>query len=127
VLGSQELADQVSKLSIDIYKAARDFAYARGIIIADTKFEFGIDRSTSPPTVVLIDEVLTPDSSRFWDKSTYEVGRPQGSLDKQYLRDWLTSSGLKAKDGVAMTEEVVEQTAKGYAEAYERLTGKKWV
>jgi phosphoribosylaminoimidazole-succinocarboxamide synthase len=75
----------------------------------------------------LIDEVLTPDSSRFWDKSTYEVGRSQGSLDKQYLRDWLTSSGLKGKDGVAMTPEVVEQTGKGYAEAYERLTGKKWV
>ncbi|KAE9964110.1 hypothetical protein BLS_008644 [Venturia inaequalis] len=127
VLNSQDLADQISALSLKIYKAARDYAYERGIIIADTKFEFGLDKSTSPPTVVLIDEVLTPDSSRFWDKEKYEVGRGQESLDKQYLRDWLTSEGLKGKDGVAMTEEVAKKTGEGYGKAYERLTGKKWV
>lgn len=75
----------------------------------------------------MIDEVLTPDSSRFWDKEKYEVGRGQESLDKQYLRDWLTSEGLKGKDGVAMTEEVAKKTGEGYGKAYERLTGKKWV
>lgn len=74
----------------------------------------------------MIDEVLTPDSSRFWDKEKYEVGRGQESLDKQYLRDWLISEGLKGKDGVAMTEEVAKKTGEGYREAYERLTGKKW-
>lgn len=122
----QDYADQVEKLSLQIYTAARDYALSRGVIIADTKFEFGLDESTSPPSVVLIDEVLTPDSSRFWAESKYEVGRSQESLDKQYLRDWLTSNGLQGKNGVAMTEEVVEQTRKGYVEAYERLTGKKW-
>jgi phosphoribosylaminoimidazole-succinocarboxamide synthase len=74
----------------------------------------------------LIDEVLTPDSSRFWPLDEYEVGRGQVSYDKQYLRDWLTSSGLKGKDGVAMPEEVVQETASKYREAYEKLTGKKW-
>jgi phosphoribosylaminoimidazole-succinocarboxamide synthase len=75
----------------------------------------------------LIDEVLTPDSSRFWDAAKYEVGRSQASLDKQYLRDWLIDSGLRGKDGVEMPQEVVEMTFKGYKEAYERLTEKKWV
>jgi len=77
--------------------------------------------------VVLIDEVLTPDSSRFWDAAKYEVGRSQESLDKQFLRDWLTKEGLKGKEGVSMTDEVVKRTRDGYIEAYERLTGQKWV
>jgi D-alanine-D-alanine ligase-like ATP-grasp enzyme len=122
----QDYADQVAALSIQIYNAGRDYAAERGIIIADTKFEFGLDESTSPPSVVLIDEVLTPDSSRFWDAAKYEVGRSQESLDKQYLRDWLIKEGLKGKQGVSMTEEVVKQTRLGYIEAYERLTGTKW-
>jgi phosphoribosylaminoimidazole-succinocarboxamide synthase len=75
---------------------------------------------------VLIDEVLTPDSSRFWDSSKYEVGRSQDSLDKQYLRDWLTESGYKGKEGVSMTQEVVERTRQGYATAYSLLTGQTW-
>jgi phosphoribosylaminoimidazole-succinocarboxamide synthase len=75
---------------------------------------------------VLIDEVLTPDSSRFWDSSKYEVGRSQDSLDKQYLRDWLTKSGLKGKEGVSMTQEVVEKTREGYVAAYNLLTGQTW-
>jgi phosphoribosylaminoimidazole-succinocarboxamide synthase len=82
-----EYAEKISLLSLEIYRAAQEYAAERGIIIADTKFEFGLDESTSPPSVVLIDEVLTPDSSRFWDAAKYEVGRPQESLDKQYLRD----------------------------------------
>jgi len=123
----QNYADQIEKLSVDIYTKARDYAAERGIIIADTKFEFGLDESTSPPSIILIDEVLTPDSSRFWATSKYEVGRPQESLDKQYLRDWLTKGGYKGKEGVSMNEEVVEITRKGYIEAWERLTGKKWV
>jgi phosphoribosylaminoimidazole-succinocarboxamide synthase len=74
----------------------------------------------------LIDEVLTPDSSRFWDRSKYEVGRSQDSLDKQPLRDWLTKSGLKGKEDVAMTQEVVERTRQGYLAAYEIITGNTW-
>lgn len=70
--------------------------------------------------------MLTPDSSRFWPKDKYEVGRGQSSYDKQYLRDWLTNSGLKGKDGVSMPEEVVKETASKYREAYEKITGEKW-
>ena len=109
-----------------MYSAARDYAAERGIIIADTKFELGLDESTSPSTIILIDEVLTPDSSRFWSADKYEAGRGQESLDKQYLRDWLTSNGLKGKDGVKMPEDVVTRTRAGYLEAYERLSGEKW-
>ncbi|EON63626.1 phosphoribosylaminoimidazole-succinocarboxamide synthase [Coniosporium apollinis CBS 100218] len=119
----QDYADQIRDLSLRIYSAARDYALERGIIIADTKFEFALDESTSPHSVVLVDEVLTPDSSRFWDKEKYEVGRPQDSLDKQYLRDWLTENKLKGKESVEMPREVAERTARGYREAYERLTG----
>jgi hypothetical protein len=113
-------------LSLDLYSAARDYAAERGIIIADTKFEFGLDESTSPPSVILIDEVLTPDSSRFWDSSKYQVGRSQDSLDKQVLRDWLTDNGLKGRQGVVIPNDVVQKTRKGYLEAFERLTGLKW-
>ena len=70
--------------------------------------------------------MLTPDSSRFWPKDKYEVGKGQSSYDKQYLRDWLTNSGLKGKDGVSMTEEVANETASKYREAYEKITGEKW-
>jgi len=122
----QEYADKIAALSLQIYTAARDYATERGIIIADTKFEFGLDESADPPEVVLIDEVLTPDSSRFWNAAKYEVGRSQDSLDKQVLRDWLIKNGLKGKDGVAMPPEVVQRTRDGFVEAYERLTGKKW-
>jgi len=103
---------------------AHDYAQARGILIADTKFEFGIDPATGD--IVLVDEVLTPDSSRFWPADKYEVGKGQSSYDKQYLRDWLTSSGLKGKEGVAMPEEVVAETSRKYREAYHLLTGKEW-
>lgn len=122
----QDVADKVAELSLKLYTAARDYAAERGIIIADTKFELGLDESTTPPSIILIDEVLTPDSSRFWSADKYEVGRGQESLDKQYLRDWLTSNGQKGKEGVAMPEDVATRTRAGYLEAYERITGEKW-
>lgn len=114
-----------NKLTPSPLNQARDYAEPRGIIIADTKFEFGLDPVSSE--IVLIDEVLTPDSSRFWPKDDYEVGRAQSSYDKQYLRDWLTKSGLKGKEGVSMPEEVVLETAKKYREAFEMITGGEWV
>jgi phosphoribosylaminoimidazole-succinocarboxamide synthase len=94
----------------------------RGIIIADTKFEFGLDESTDE--VVLVDEVLTPDSSRFWPKQNYETGKSQESFDKQFLRDFLVQTGLKGKEGVIMPEYVVELTGEKYREAFAILTGK---
>ena len=82
----QAYADQIEQLSLELYQTANAYAAERGIIIADTKFEFGLDESTTPAAVVLIDEVLTPDSSRFWSADRYEIGRGQESYDKQYLR-----------------------------------------
>lgn len=79
-------ANQIRELSLQLYEKAHAYAAGRGIILADTKFEFALDESTEPPTVVLIDEVLTPDSSRFWPADKYELGRSQESFDKQYLR-----------------------------------------
>lgn len=98
---------------------AHAYALSRGIIIADTKFEFGLDPVTNE--LILIDEVLTPDSSRCWPKEQYEVGKAQSSYDKQYLRDWLTREGLKGKEGVAMPEAVVRETERKYREAMEML------
>jgi phosphoribosylaminoimidazole-succinocarboxamide synthase len=118
-------AQKIEDLAIKLYTTARDYAAGRGIIIADSKFEFGLDEETDE--VVLVDEVLTPDSSRFWPADKYEIGREQMSYDKQYLRDWLTSEGLKGKQGVKMPEEVVKKTAEKYREAFEKLTGQKWV
>ncbi|KAH8748026.1 phosphoribosylaminoimidazole-succinocarboxamide synthase-like protein [Hyaloscypha finlandica] len=118
-------AQKIEDLAIKLYTSARDYAAERGIIIADSKFEFGLDEESDE--VVLVDEVLTPDSSRFWPADKYEIGREQMSYDKQYLRDWLTSEGLKGKQGVKMPEEVVNKTAEKYREAFEKLTGQKWV
>jgi len=117
-------AEKVKQLSLKIYGIAREYAEQRGIIIADTKFEFAVDEVTDE--VVLVDEVLTPDSSRFWDREKYGVGRGQESLDKQFLRDWLTKEGLKGKEGIDMTDEVVHRTRDGYVKAFEMLTGRKW-
>lgn len=118
----QKHAKRIEELSLQIYKVAKEYAKAQKIIIADTKFEFGLDEETDE--VVLIDEVLTPDSSRFWPAETYAVARSQDSFDKQYLRDWLTSNGLKGQEGVSMPEEVVSGTQAKYEEAFEMLTGK---
>lgn len=113
-------AARIEELALQIYETARDYAMEKGIIIADTKFEFGLDESTDE--VVLVDEILTPDSSRFWSRDTYAVGRGQDSFDKQYLRDWLTREGLKGKGGVKMAEDVVIVTSRKYEQAFRILT-----
>nr|P50124.1 RecName: Full=Phosphoribosylaminoimidazole-succinocarboxamide synthase; AltName: Full=SAICAR synthetase [Cyberlindnera jadinii]BAA04175.1 phosphoribosylaminoimidazolesuccinocarboxamide synthetase [Cyberlindnera jadinii]prf//2006225A phosphoribosylaminoimidazolesuccinocarboxamide synthetase [Cyberlindnera jadinii] len=119
----KELADKIGKVAVELYSKAKGYAAGRGIIIADTKFEFGLDDDNE---LVLVDEVLTPDSSRFWNAKTYEVGKGQDSYDKQFLRDWLTSNGLAGKEGVSMTEDIATRSRVKYVEAYEALTGKKW-
>ncbi|KAH8149275.1 uncharacterized protein LAJ45_06815 [Morchella importuna] len=122
-LVGEKYAKQIEELALALYTKARDYAAERGIIIADTKFEFGLDENDR---VVLVDEVLTPDSSRFWLASKYEVGKGQESYDKQYLRDWLTSNGVNGKPGIEMPADVAKNTSLKYLEAYELLTGKKW-
>lgn len=117
----KEICDKVAVKAVELYTNARDYAKTRGIILADTKFEFGI---TDDGELVLVDEVLTPDSSRFWNAKDYKIGQSQDSYDKQFLRDWLTSNGLNGKDGVAIPEDIVKQTSAKYLEAFEALTGK---
>ena len=118
----QDLATQASDLSLKIYKAGRDYARQRGIIIADTKFEFGL----SDGKLILIDEVLTPDSSRFWPADQYQPGKGQPSFDKQFVRDYLeTLDWNKTPPGPVLPPDVVAKTSAKYLEAYERLTGKK--
>ncbi|OOC09260.1 phosphoribosylaminoimidazolesuccinocarboxamide synthase [Thioalkalivibrio halophilus] len=117
----EERAREVRDASIAIYNLAREHAAARGIIIADTKFEFGLDREGR---LHLIDEVLTPDSSRFWPADEYTPGRSPASFDKQYVRDYLeTLDWDKTAPGPALPAEIAEQTAARYREALERLTG----
>ncbi len=119
ILGAHGTA--VERHSIELYRRARDHARARGVIIADTKFEFGTDPEGR---VVLADEVLTPDSSRFWPADRYAVGRGQDSYDKQYLRDWLESVTFdKNGPGIPLPPEVVTRTRQKYLEAYRELTG----
>ncbi len=115
-----DLAERVRQVSIAIYKKARDLADERGIIIADTKFEFGI----LGDTLLLIDEILTPDSSRFWPKDQYAPGGPQRSFDKQFLRDYLLSLDWdKTPPAPELPEEIIEKTRERYLEAYRRLVG----
>jgi phosphoribosylaminoimidazole-succinocarboxamide synthase len=122
IVGNEAVARKVEELSLKIYTAAAERAEKVGIVLADTKFEFGLDERDQ---VVLVDEVLTPDSSRFWPKETWEenLGKAQPSFDKQFLRDWLTSEGLKGKEGVKVPDEIVKKTAEKYKEAYEKITG----
>ena len=123
ILGDHDLARRLAAVSIELYEFARDHAAARGIIVADTKFEFGRDPA-SGEEIVLGDEVLTPDSSRFWPASEYAPGRPQPSFDKQYVRDWATATGWnKQEPAPELPPDVVEQTRAKYIEAYERITG----
>ncbi|GAB2762992.1 phosphoribosylaminoimidazolesuccinocarboxamide synthase [Sinomonas soli] len=122
-----EAAAQLRDLTLEIYREAERIARERGIILADTKVEFGVDPTTG--YITLGDEVLTPDSSRFWDAATWEPGHAQPSFDKQFVRDWLTSpeSGWDRASGQeppALPAEVVERTRDRYVEAYERLTGR---
>lgn len=116
----QETAATVRGLSLRIYQAARDYARSKGIIICDTKFEFG----HSNGELILIDEVLTPDSSRFWPADEYRPGRSQASFDKQFIRDYLeTLDWDKTPPGPSLPAEIVEATSARYREAYRRLTG----
>lgn len=115
-----ELTERIVWVSTEIYTRARDYAKTRGLILADTKLEFGLIDGQ----LVLIDELLTPDSSRFWDSERYDVGRSQPSFDKQFVRDWLETSGWdKHSSPPALPPDVVERTNLKYREAYRRLVG----
>lgn len=119
----EETAAQLRDASLAIYKAAAEYAATRGIIIADTKFEFGVIDGK----VTLIDECLTPDSSRFWPADSYEEGKVQPSYDKQYVRDWLKVNWDFSGDAPQLPAEVIEGTSARYREAYEIITGEKFV
>ncbi|MFL6110407.1 MAG: phosphoribosylaminoimidazolesuccinocarboxamide synthase [Catenulispora sp.] len=127
-IGDPELAARLKDLTLAVYGRARDIAEARGVLLADTKFEFG---RLPGGTLMLADEVLTPDSSRFWPADQWHPGRAQPSFDKQYVRDWLTSpaSGWDRMSDTpppALPDDVVQATRARYVEAYERLTGEKF-
>ena len=116
------IAKEVEEKSLAIYSYARKHAKAKGIIIADTKMEFGLDGDK----LILIDELLTPDSSRLWDAEQYKVGQSQTSFDKQPVRDWLVQSGWdKEPPAPMLPPDVIEQTSGRYMQAYERLTCRK--
>ncbi len=121
-LVGEDIASQLRDLSLKIYTAAAEYAATRGIIIADTKFEFGIIDGR----VTLIDECLTPDSSRFWPADTYEEGKVQPSYDKQYVRNWLKANWDMTGDAPHLPAEVIEGTSARYREAYEIITGEKF-
>lgn len=131
----QKLYDQVSSAAIQLYKEAADYALTKGVILADTKFEFGLISTPSGDEVILIDELLTPDSSRYWPANSYKPGGSQPSFDKQYLRDWLVSSGFRKGlengpeghegEGWVMTDEVISGTKKRYEEALTLLNNGK--
>lgn len=116
----REYVERLREYSLAIYKKCADYARERGIIIADTKFEFGIDEGGR---ILLADEVLTPDSSRFWPQEGYEAGRSQPSYDKQFVRDWLRANPEK---GYELPQEVIEKTLEKYREAFRLLTGREF-
>lgn len=119
-VAGKDTAQRLKQISIDIYKKAGDYAISRGIIIADTKFEFGVDNNE----IILIDEVLTPDSSRFWPADQYRPGAPQPSFDKQFVRDYLESLGWnKTPPAPKLPEEIIRKTTQKYLQAYKKLTG----
>jgi phosphoribosylaminoimidazole-succinocarboxamide synthase len=117
-----DLAERVRDLALALYRFGSSVAEPAGIILADTKFEFGVDQETNE--LLLIDEVLTPDSSRFWDAAMYEPGRAQASFDKQFVRDWLEAQPWdKTAPGPELPTDIVEGTRARYVEAFERITG----
>jgi len=121
IVGDRGLLEELRRLSIELYAHAADHARERGIILADTKFEFG---RRPDGTLVLGDEVLTPDSSRFWPADGYAPGRSQPSFDKQYVRDWASGSGWdKAPPAPPLPDDVIEGTRQRYVDAYERIAG----
>jgi phosphoribosylaminoimidazole-succinocarboxamide synthase len=121
-LVGKAIAEEMEQKSLAIYSYAQGYAVARGIIIADTKFEFGLEDNK----LIIIDEMLTPDSSRIWETELYKVGQSQPSYDKQPVRDWLAESGWNKEPPAPMLPpEVIEATSRRYQRAYERLTGKR--
>ncbi|MGQ0441919.1 MAG: phosphoribosylaminoimidazolesuccinocarboxamide synthase [Methylophilaceae bacterium] len=119
----KDMTAQVTKAAVSLYQTAAEYALSCGIIIADTKFEFGLDEAG---TLHVMDEVLTPDSSRFWPAESYHIGENPPSYDKQYVRDWLESTGWnKQPPAPPLPEDVARRTAEKYLEAFEKLTGKK--
>lgn len=117
----EERATQLREITLKLYETAAEFARERGIIVADTKFEFGVNMAGE---IALGDEALTPDSSRFWELSTWNPGTTQPSFDKQFLRDWLSTSGWDKKSPPPeLPDEIVEKTQRRYEEAFERITG----
>ena len=123
IVGDRPLMEELRRISIALYEHAAAHALERGIILADTKFEFG---AAPGAEIVLGDEVLTPDSSRFWPADEYEPGRPQRSFDKQYLRDWLDEQGWdRTPPAPRLPEQVVANTRAKYLEAYKRITGRE--
>ena len=121
ILG-EDAATQLRDLAIKVYSVARDHAAENGIIIADTKFEFGVIDGQ----IILADEVLTPDSSRFWPGDAYKPGRDQASFDKQYVRDWLNANWDRQGNPPHLPQEVIERTSQKYIAAYEKISGKKF-
>jgi phosphoribosylaminoimidazole-succinocarboxamide synthase len=120
----KETAEELRRITLEIYRRGSELAAERGILIADTKVELG---RTPDGTLMLGDEVLTPDSSRFWPADSWRPGRPQFAFDKQYVRDWVASTGWDRRPpGPELPEEVVEATRQRYIEVYERLTGDRW-
>ncbi len=123
-LVGEEYAGELERISIELYERARAHAAERGVIIADTKFEFGLVGGE----ITLVDEVLTPDSSRFWPADDYEPGRSQASFDKQFVRDWLESTGWdKEPPAPPLPKDIVERTSHKYVQAYEMITEKPFV
>jgi phosphoribosylaminoimidazole-succinocarboxamide synthase len=121
LVGDRALTERVRDASLELYTFARDWARDHGVILADTKFEFGLDENGE---LVVGDEVLTPDSSRYWPADDYEIGRGQQSFDKQYVRDWASGSGWdKTPPAPEIPADVVAGTQARYVEAYERITG----
>jgi phosphoribosylaminoimidazole-succinocarboxamide synthase len=121
LVGDRDLMDRVRAASIELYRFAAEHARSRGLLLADTKFEFGLD---ADGVLTVGDEVLTPDSSRFWPADAYAVGRGQPSFDKQYVRDWATASGWdKQPPAPPIPEQIAQGTRERYIEAYERITG----
>ena len=119
----QESAEAIRDLTIKVYETAADHARERGIIIADTKFEFGVYDGK----IILGDEVLTPDSSRFWSADTYKVGEEQPSFDKQFVRNWLNENWDRQGNPPRLPEDIIKKTSEKYIQAYEKITGKTFV
>jgi phosphoribosylaminoimidazole-succinocarboxamide synthase len=120
----EDIAEDLREITLRLYDTAADYALSRGIILADTKFEFG---ANSKGSITWGDEALTPDSSRFWELNSWSPGKSQPSFDKQYLRDWLTSTGWDKKSPPPeLPREIVEKTAARYEEAFEKITGQKF-